>query len=140
MISHAPDSEAHSLAEPRDWKYQKIAYNQFVVLGPPSDPAGVRGAANAVDAFRRIAAHGAAFISRGDQSGTHEREMALWRQSQMDSTKERVLTSGASMATTLRLADQQSAYTLSDEATWWQLLPRTATNTWKSITPAVSAA
>ncbi len=102
VISHAPDSEAHSLAEHRDWKYQKIAYNQFVVLGPLSDPAGVRSAANAVDAFQRIAAHKAAFVSRGDQSGTHEREMALWRQSQIASTKERVLTSGASMATTLR--------------------------------------
>ena len=121
VISHAPESEARSLAEHPNWKYQKIAYNQFVVLGPPSDPADVRGAASAVDAFRRIAAHNAVFISRGDQSGTHEREIALWGQSQVDPTKERVLISGGSMATTLRQADQQSAYTLSDEATWWQL-------------------
>ena len=121
VISHAPDSEARSLTEHPDWTYQKIAYNQFVVLGPPSDPAGVRGAPSAVDAFKRIAAHNAVFVSRGDQSGTHEREMALWRQSRIDPTKERVLTSGGSMATTLRQADQQSAYTLSDEATWWQL-------------------
>lgn len=121
VISHAPDSETRSLAEHPDWTYQKIAYDQFVILGPASDPADVRGAGSAVDAFRRIAAHNASFVSRGDQSGTHEREMALWRQAEIDPTKERVLTGGGSMATILRQADQQSAYTLSDEATWWQL-------------------
>jgi tungstate transport system substrate-binding protein len=123
VISHAPDSEARSLAAHPGWDYQKIAFNQFVVLGPRSDPADVRSAAGAVDAFRRIAAHDATFVSRGDQSGTHEREMALWHQAQVDPAKEPVLTSGGSMAVTLRQADQQSAYTLSDEATWWQLQP-----------------
>lgn len=123
VISHAPESEARSLAEHPDWDYQKIAYNQFIVLGPRSDPADVRGAVDAADAFKRIAVHGALFVSRGDQSGTHEREMALWRQSDIDPTKERVLIGGGSMATTLRQANELAAYTLSDEATWWQLQP-----------------
>ena len=123
VISHAPASEARSLADHPDWRYQKIAYNQFVILGPPSDPADVRHAADAVDAFRRIAAHDAIFVSRGDQSGTHEREMTLWQEARVNRDDERILTGGGGMATTLRQADARSAYTLCDEATWWQLQP-----------------
>ena len=123
VISHAPQSEAQSLADHPDWRYKKIAYNRFVILGPPSDPAAVRHATDAVDAFRRIAAHDAVFVSRGDQSGTHEREMTLWSDARIDPDNERVLTSGGGMATTLRQADARLAYTLSDEATWWQLQP-----------------
>ena len=62
-------------------------------------------------------------MSRGDQSGTHEREMMLWSDARVDHDNERVLTSGGGMATTLRQADARLAYTLSDEATWWQLQP-----------------
>lgn len=123
VISHAPESEARSLVDHPDWRYKKIAYNHFVILGPPSDPADVRHAADGVDAFRRIAAHDAIFVSRGDQSGTHEREMSLWHEARVDRDSERILTSGGGMATTLRQADARSAYTLSDEATWWQLQP-----------------
>ena len=121
VISHAPESEARSLADHPNWLYQKIAYNHFVIVGPSSDPADVRTAANAIDAFRRIASRDAYFVSRGDQSGTHEREMELWRQAHIDRISEHILTSGGSMATTLRQADEQGAYTLADDATWWQL-------------------
>ena len=121
VISHAPDTEERMLAAHAGWRYQKFAYNRFVILGPSSDPAGIRTADSAIDAFRRIAARDAAFVSRGDQSGTHERESALWRQAGIDPTKQRVLTSGSGMASTLRQASELSAYTLSDEATWWQL-------------------
>lgn len=123
VVSHAPESEARSLADHPAWRYKKIAYNHFVILGPPSDPADVRNAVDAVDAFRRIAAHDAIFVSRGDQSGTHEREMTLWQEARVDRDAARILTGGGGMATTLRQADARSAYTLSDEATWWQLAP-----------------
>lgn len=123
VISHAPESEARSLADHPGWRYQKIAYNHFVILGPPSDPAGIRHATDAVDAFRKIAAHDVVFVSRGDQSGTHEREMTLWADAQVDRDTARILSGGGGMATTLRQADARSAYTLSDEATWWQLQP-----------------
>lgn len=121
VISHAPESEERSLAAHPDWRYQKIAYNHFLIVGPRSDPADVRNAADAIDGFRRIAAHDAAFVSRGDQSGTHEREISLWSGAQVGSSADHVLVSGGSMAATLRQADARVAYTLSDEATWWQL-------------------
>jgi tungstate transport system substrate-binding protein len=76
VISHAPESEARSLADHPDWRYRKLAYNHFVILGPPSDPADVRHATDAVDAFRRIAARDAIFVSRGDQPG---RMNGRWR-------------------------------------------------------------
>lgn len=121
VITHAPEAEARALAANPNWAYQKIAYNHFVILGPATDAAGVRYARNAVDAFRRIADHDAAFVSRGDESGTHERELALWRAAGVNAADERIFVSGGSMATALRQADEQLAYTLSDTSTWWQL-------------------
>jgi tungstate transport system substrate-binding protein len=84
VISHAPIAEQEYLARHPEWRYQKLATNRFILVGPDADPAGVRRAAAAKDAFARIAASPAVFISRGDGSGTHERETALfdhqWRQ------------------------------------------------------------
>lgn len=79
VISHAPDTEKRYFAEHPDWIYRKIAFNHFLLIGPGEDPAHVRGAASVVSAFRRIAATGATFVSRGDQSGTDERERLLWK-------------------------------------------------------------
>lgn len=120
-ITHAPRAEARALASHPGWSYQKLAYNNFVILGPASDPAGVRETRSAIDAFKRIADHDAPFVSRGDESGTHERELALWRAAGVDITRERIAIGGGSMATTLRQAGEQAAYTLADESTWWQL-------------------
>jgi len=120
-ITHAPAAEERAIASHPNWVYQKLAYNRFVILGPSSDPASVGSANSAVEAFKRIAAHGALFVSRGDESGTHERELSLWRAAAVDTAAARIAISGGSMATTLRQADAQFAYTLSDESTWWQL-------------------
>ena len=79
VISHAPETETRYLAEHRDWQYRKIAFNHFLVVGPRDDPAHVREARDIAEAFKRIAASGAPFVSRGDQSGTHEREQSLWK-------------------------------------------------------------
>lgn len=124
VISHAPAAETRLLAEHRDWVYRKIAFNRFLLVGPPDDPAGVRHAPNVVEAFRRIAGSGSAFVSRGDQSGTHEREQALWKAAAVSPPPERVFVSGAGMAVTLRQADERQAYTLSDDSTFWQLANR----------------
>jgi len=79
VISHAPETEARYMAEHPDWQYRKLAYNRFVIVGPANDPANIQQATHALEAFRRIATTPAAtFVSRGDQSGTHEREQALW--------------------------------------------------------------
>jgi tungstate transport system substrate-binding protein len=79
VISHAPEAEARALQQHPDWVRLELAHNQFIIVGPSSDAAGVRGAEDAVDAFRRIAQSSVPFVSRGDLSGTHERENALWR-------------------------------------------------------------
>jgi tungstate transport system substrate-binding protein len=121
VISHAPETEARVLSEHADWEYRKIAYNQFVLVGPPADPARVREAADVVDAFRRIAAQQAIFVSRGDESGTHERERALWTAADVQPAQSQLRVSGQGMAVTLRQANEQQAYTLADEATFWQL-------------------
>jgi tungstate transport system substrate-binding protein len=121
VISHAPETEATYLAEHPDWRYQKLAFNRFIVVGPPDDPARVRDARSVLLAFRRIAAAPVNFVSRGDSSGTHEREQKLWKLAEVMPAPGRLLTSGQGMANTLRQADEKQAYTLSDEATFWQL-------------------
>lgn len=124
VISHAPETEARYLAEHPDWVYRKIAFNHFLLLGPRDDPAHVHDAPDVVEAFRRVAASRASFVSRGDQSGTHEREQSLWTAAGATPSAERLLVSGASMAVALRQTNERQAYTLSDDSTFWQLEPR----------------
>jgi tungstate transport system substrate-binding protein len=119
VISHAPDTESRYVAEHPDWSYRKFAYNEFVLVGPADDPAKVRGTTDVVEAFRRIAQSGV-FVSRGDQSGTHEREESLWTLAGVKPPPDRLLVSGRGMALALRHADERKAYTLSDQATFWQ--------------------
>lgn len=120
VISHAPEAEAAALRAHPGWWYRKIMFNDFVIVGPPDDAAGVRGAASAADAMRRIAASEARFISRGDQSGTHEREWQLWTLAGAQPAAERLVTAGAGMGSTLRVASEVGAYTLADRATFSQ--------------------
>jgi tungstate transport system substrate-binding protein len=124
VISHAPQAEARMLAAHPEWQYRKIATNDFVVVGPPGDPAEVRTAADATSAFARIATARTQFLSRGDGSGTHEREVELWRLARTPPDPSRLLVSGSGMAATLRQASAQGAYTLSDKATFKQLQDR----------------
>ena len=126
VISHAPNLEARMLKSHPDWRYQKIASNRFLVVGPPSDPADVRGATDAVSAFARIAGANADFVSRGDNSGTHEREISFWELAKTRPAQGHLLVSGSGMGATLRQADQQEAYTLTDDATFAQLRDRLA--------------
>ena len=121
VISHAPETEARYLTAHPDWSYQKLAFNRFVLVGAPADPAGVKETTNVLAAFRRIARAPVDFVSRGDGSGTHEREQILWKQAGAAPPAGRLLVSGQGMATTLRQAHEMHAYTLSDEATFWQL-------------------
>jgi tungstate transport system substrate-binding protein len=120
VISHAPDAEAAALRTHPGWTYRKIMYNDFVLVGPSDDPAGVRGAPAASEAMRRIARSNARFISRGDESGTHERERQLWRVAGAAPENGRLVTAGAGMGSTLRVASQTGAYTLTDRATFGQ--------------------
>jgi tungstate transport system substrate-binding protein len=119
-LTHAPDAETRALEAHPQWHYRKIAYNRFLVVGPPDDPAATGRSRDAVDAFTRIAQARAWFVSRGDGSGTHEREQRLWTLAGVTPDPARLIVSGRGMAQALRHADQRRAYTLSDEATFWQ--------------------
>ena len=124
VISHAPEAESRYLATHADWRYRKLASNWFIIVGPRDDPARVRDAADAVDAFRRIANSAVPFISRGDQSGTHEREQTLWHSAGVVPAPTRLIVSGRGMAQALRHADEANGYTLADDATFRQLQPQ----------------
>jgi tungstate transport system substrate-binding protein len=121
VITHAPRSESEYLAKHPDWVYQKFAYNRFVIVGPAEDPAGASRASSAADALRRIAESPMGFVSRADGSGTHEREQAVWKESGVMMPSDRMIISGTSMSVALRHADERQAYTISDQATFWQL-------------------
>ncbi len=121
VISHAPNTEQRMLAEHPEWSYRKFAYNRFIVVGPSSDPAVLRSARDVSDAFRRIEDSSAVFVSRGDESGTHERENSFWDLVGNRPSSDRLIVSGRGMAQALRHADQANAYTLTDEPTYWQL-------------------
>ena len=120
VISHAPAREANVLGDGREWWYRKIMFNDFVIAGPPDDPADVKGARTVEDAMRRIAESDARFISRGDSSGTHERERELWSRAGIVPSPERVVVAGSGMGATLRIAGTVRAYTLTDRATLGQ--------------------
>lgn len=121
VISHAPATEAEFLKRHPDWTYKKLMYTEFVLVGPPADPAKVAEAGSIADAMRRLAASTQTFLSRGDDSGTHERERALWSLAGVEPPADRLLVTGAAMATTLRQASQQAAYTLTDLPTFQRL-------------------
>lgn len=126
VFVHAPSLEKEYIEAGAITMHRIIAFNYFVILGPPSDPAGVRNATDPVDAFKRIYDAGergeALFVSRGDNSGTHVREMMLWSRAGLDPRgKPWYRETGQGMAETLVAASEMGAYTLSDIGTYLRL-------------------
>ena len=117
VIVHARKLEDEFLRDGYGVNRRVIARNYFLVVGPPGDPAGVKGAASAAEAFGRIKAAGAPFASRGDNSGTHARELEIWTLAGGKPEKA-YLETGQGMAETLRVAAERGAYTLTDTATF----------------------
>ena len=120
LVHHTP-SEEQLVAEGHGLARHDLMVNDFVLAGPGDDPAGVRGMATAAAALRKIARAGSTFVSRGDDSGTHKAELALWRGSGVDLAAAgggwyREL--GAGMGATLNAAAAMNAYVLSDRGTW----------------------
>jgi len=126
LLVHAPDAERPYVASGDLIDGRQVMHNDFILLGPPADPAGVRRARSAVDAMRAIAARGV-FVSRGDDSGTHKQEMALWTAAGIDPRAlSRREETGQGMGATLNVADQKRAYALSDRGTYLALRRRLA--------------
>lgn len=118
VLVHAPALERKYVAEGVFIDRRLVMTNDFVLVGPPDDPAGVRGAERISDALRRIAASSAAFASRADSSGTHLMELNLWKDARVIPERARYLEVGQGMGATLRVASQKLAYTLTDRGTF----------------------
>jgi len=122
VITHAPSLERRLLVAPgRAVLACPLVASRFAIVGPAADPARVAGAPSAAEAFRRIAAHGGPFVSRGDSSGTHVKERALWQAAGATPAAPWYLESGADQATTLHMADERNAYALADLPTYAKL-------------------
>lgn len=124
VLAHAPAAEEAFMAAGNGLRRLVIATNYFTIAGPPWDPAHVRGAASASDALRRIAAASAVFVSRGDSSGTHQRELALWRSAGGRPQWSRYFETGQGMTATLLVADERRGYVLTDVSTFGTLRTR----------------
>lgn len=121
LLVHSPDAEAAFMQAGHGVERRLVMHNDFVVVGPAADPAGVRGAPSAVEALRRIAAAHAPFVSRGDQSGTHSLELKLWGQAGIRPQGGWYIESGTGMGQTLQIASERDAYTISDRGTYLAL-------------------
>ena len=119
VITHSPQAEAQLIADGDGVDRRELMHNFFVLVGSPDDPAGARSAFTLAEALKRIAAAEKMFISRGDNSGTHLRELALWRQAGIDPVGQSwYQESGAGQGQSLLIASDKAAYTLVDSSTF----------------------
>jgi tungstate transport system substrate-binding protein len=118
VFVHAPAAEKQFVAEGEGVKRYEVMYNDFVLVGPADDPAGVKGSETAASALAKIAGAKVAFASRGDDSGTNKKELDLWKAAGMEPAGDWYKETGSGMGPTLNTASQLPAYTLADRATW----------------------
>jgi tungstate transport system substrate-binding protein len=126
LLVHSPAAEKKFVADGFGGPRTDVMYNQFLIVGPASDPAGVKGTEKATDAFKKIAAAGHAgktvFVARGDNSGTSTKEMSIWTSASVEPTRTNpsswYLSTGQGMGEVLKLTSEKQGYTLADEATF----------------------
>ena len=120
LLVHAPEAEKHFMESGYGLDRTRIMQNWFVLVGPKDDPAGINGL-GIHEALEKIGAQGARFVSRGDDSGTHKKEQALWRSSGRSGApidSDWYYSTGQGMSATLTVAQQTGAYSISDKGTW----------------------
>lgn len=121
LLVHAKPAEEKFVADGFGTKRTDLMYNDFVLVGPPADPAGIAGGADAAEALTRIAESGALFASRGDDSGTHKKEKSLWNAAGIDPSDgsgQWYRETGSGMGATLNAGVGMGAYVMTDRATW----------------------
>ena len=118
LLTHAPDAEEQFMYEGHGDQRLPVMHNDFVLVGPQTDPADVAAQTAITEAFRRIAQNESPFISRGDESGTHMKEKMIWMNGEIDPQGEWYVRAGSGMAEALRMASEKRAYTLSDRSTF----------------------
>lgn len=119
LLVHSPDDEEQLVTEGYAIDRRPVMHNDFVIVGPASDPAGIRQARTSAEAFRRIAQSESLFLSRGDRSGTHARELKIWKMADIEPEGRRwYQQTGLGMGETLNVAAEKKAYTLTDRGTY----------------------
>ncbi len=118
VLVHDPASEEKFVKDEFGVERLPVMHNDFVILGPPNDPAKVKNTADLKSAMQAIAASGSGFISRGDESGTHVKEKLLWQTAGIEPAGEWYLSTGQGMGAVLTIADDKQGYTLSDRGTY----------------------
>lgn len=121
LLVHAPDAEERLMEAGFGKDRVLVMHNDFVIVGPANDPAGINSILIPAEAFSLIAESGSLFVSRGDDSGTNKKELSIWSKTNFDPNAEKpewYLESGQGMSTSLIIASQKEAYTLTDRATF----------------------
>lgn len=118
VLVHDTIGEAKLVSDGVALERRNVMYNDYVIVGPADDPAGIRGAVGAADAFSRIAGRQSVFVSRGDDSGTHRAEVRIWQQAGVSPRGSWYRELGSGMGATLNTAVAMQAYVLADRGTW----------------------
>jgi len=118
LLVHARSQEDAFMAAGHGVRREDMMYNDFVIVGLESDPAGIKGMTNAAEAFKKISQAQAPFVSRGDDSGTHTKEKAIWQAAGIEPSGSWYISAGQGMGAVLTMANEKQAYTLSDRATY----------------------
>ena len=119
LLVHAPSSEKKLVDSGAAINRRLVMHNDFIILGPDKDPAGIKGMTSAVDSLKKVFDTGSSFISRGDDSGTDKLEKSLWKKAELDPKgKSWYEESGQGMGATLQIANQRDAYIICDRATY----------------------
>jgi tungstate transport system substrate-binding protein len=124
VLAHSPAAELAFMDEGFGAERRTVMYNDFVVVGPADDPAGIAGGPSALEAMRRIAASESRFVSRGDGSGTNALERRLWGQAGVAPAGDWYVESGTGVGDTLNIASERGAYTIADRGTYLALRDR----------------
>jgi len=122
LLVHSRAAEDEFVASGFGVARKDVMYNEFFLVGPAANPAGITGTVTAVDSFKKIAAAQAPFISRGDKSGTHSKELSVWKKAELApaaASDKWYIEAGQGMGATLTMADEMGAYTLVDSGTWF---------------------
>ena len=118
VLVHAADAEKQFVKNGYGVNRRQVMYNDFVIVGPANDPAGVIGLKNAADALKKIAEQKAVFVSRGDDSGTNRKELSLWKTAGVKPDGSWYREAGQGMGKVLQMSGEMQGYTLTDRGTW----------------------
>ncbi len=118
ILVHAPRAEKKFVDDGYGIDRKAVMHNDFVIIGPKTDPIGIKNTVSLNDAMKKIIESGIIFISRGDDSGTHKKEKNIWKSVDVEPGGSRYLVVGQGMGAVLKIANDKQAYTLSDRGTW----------------------